>query len=431
MNFDDALEYLNRVRELGTKLSLDNIQRLVNNLPFSLKKIKFIQVAGTNGKGSTSHFITSILMQNGYKVGLFTSPHLEDIKERVSINKEWISEEEFTKSIFNVKKISEELLKKNKIDNIPTFFEHILLLSLDYFYRKNVDFAVLEVGLGGRLDATSTIIPELHVITNISYDHTKTLGKRIKDIALEKAGVIKRKIPVVCGCPPKTRSRKVIREVSDKKGSKIYFVVDKNNKIKYKFVNDYYEVEYITQNDRYKYNLRMNGKHQIINSATAIKVSEVLRDKGVRLKKNLIESGIENNMVRGRIEYFRKNPLIIIDTGHNVSGIKVLRDFLEERNHKNLTLIFGVLRDKKYRQMIRLLDPFVKEYILTTPISKRAINSNQLKNKIKDLIGKKRVSCIEDYNKIVKLAKNYQSDILISGSFYMAGEIRKLLSGGK
>ena len=431
MNFDDALEYLNRVRELGTKLSLDNIQRLVNNLPFSLKQIKFIQVAGTNGKGSTSHFITSILMHNGYKVGLFTSPHLEDIRERVSINKEWISEEEFAKSIFNVKKISEELLKKNKIDNIPTFFEHILLLSLDYFYRKEVDFVVLEVGLGGRLDATSTIVPEVHVITNISYDHTKTLGKRIKDIALEKAGVIKRKIPVVCGCPPKTSSRKVIEDVCNKKDSRIYYVVDKYNKIQYRLTSDFYEVEYKTQNDAYNYKLKMNGKHQVINSATAIKVSEVLREKGVILKKNLIESGIENNMVRGRIEYFRKNPFIIIDTGHNVSGIKVLRDFLEERNHKELTLIFGVLRDKKYRQMIRLLDPFVKEYILTTPISKRAINSIQLKKKIKDLIGRKRVSCIDDYNKIVKLAKNYQSDILISGSFYMAGEIRKLLSGGK
>ena len=431
MNFNDALDYLNKIRELGTKLSLDNIQKIVNNFPYSLSKIKFIQVAGTNGKGSTSHFITSILMENGYKTGLFTSPHLEDIRERITINKKWISEEEFTESIFNVKKITEALLKEKRIDNIPTFFEHILLLSLDYFYRNKVDFVVLEVGLGGRLDATSTIIPEVHVITNISYDHTKTLGKRIKDISMEKAGIIKNNVPVICGCLPKTRSRSIIKDITKKKNSDFYFVVDKRNSIDFSLKKDYYEVRYKTDKNLFDYKLRMNGRHQIMNSATAVKVAEVLGLKGFDLKKELIEKGIEKNFVRGRIEYFRKSPYIIIDTGHNVSGIQVLSDFLKEKYHKDLTLVFGVLKDKKYKKMIELLDPYVKNYILTTPLSNRAVKSCVLKDKIKNVAKGKQINCVDNYEEIVELAKKSQSDILITGSFYMAGKIRKLLAGGK
>lgn len=426
MSYKDALGYLGLVRENGTKMALNNIQKIINNLPFSLDDINFIQVAGTNGKGSTSHFITSVLKNCGKKAGLFTSPHLQDLRERITINKKWISKDEFSESIFDVKEISENLLKKGVIENIPTFFEHLFLTSLFYFKKKRVDFAVMEVGLGGRLDATSTLSPVISVITNISYDHTKTLGKRISDIAREKGGIIKKGVPVVCGCPAGSAATRTISGIAENMGSRVFNVTDRNNILKFKEGENFYLASYETEKEEYNFKVFLNGKHQVRNAAAAIKVIEILQDKGFSFPKTDIEYGIEINSVPGRIEEFNTDPKIIIDGGHNEASIRALRDFLFEREKKDLTLVFGVLRDKKYKKMASYLEPFSSDIILTEPVSNRALPAEELKKVFKS----DRIYIKKNLRDALMLAKQINKEILITGSLYLAGEMRNLVSGG-
>ncbi len=427
MNYHESQIYLKYIQDKGAKLTLNNIKKIVHNLPFNIDRIKFLQVAGTNGKGSTSHFITSVLQSAGYKVGLFTSPHLQDIRERITINKNWICKKDFSNSLSNIKKICEELLEKKLIDNIPTFFEHLFLSSIYYFYKNKVDFAVLEVGLGGRLDATSTITPEVSTITNISFDHTKTLGKKIKDIAYEKAGIIKQGTPIVCGCKNHSSSKKVIEMVAHNQNAPFYSVLNSKNRLQIKENGNYYKCIYSTPIDKYNFEVHLNGKHQIKNALNAIKLIEILNKKGYNIKKESIFKGIKMNFVPGRIEIINRSPQIILDGGHNPEGINVLKKFLEQKEFKNLTLIFGVLRDKNYKKMVALLLPFIKNVIITEPISKRALEAEKL---IK-LFEMKNVLVEKNIKKAFKLANQFNEKILITGSFYLVGEMRSIILGGK
>jgi dihydrofolate synthase/folylpolyglutamate synthase len=436
MNYTQALEYLKDMQERGAKLSLVNIQNIIDNLPFDISNMKFIQVAGTNGKGSTAHFLTSILQSAGNKVGLFTSPHLQDIRERITINKGWISKEDFASCLFQVKKISEDLLRKKLIENMPTFFEHIFLTAIYYFFKDGVEYAVLEVGLGGRLDATSTLTPDISVITNISYDHTKTLGKRIKDIAAEKAGIIKKQVPVVCGCSVYSTSNRVIKKTAAEKNAPFYNVTDAKNKLESQKKNGFYRCTYTTEIGRYAFEVHLNGDHQTKNAAAAIKVVETLNAKNgnPKIPDESIYEGIVKNFVPARIEIINSSPAVILDGGHNVESIKALRDFLVQEKKKDLTLVFGVLRDKKYKKMISLLLPFAKNVIITEPVSKRALPAEDL---VKHFNKQKIESNLDIHIEMKKkpgdafqAANRLREDILITGSLYLAGVMRNFINGG-
>jgi len=425
MDYHTGLEYLQQVQHLGAKLEIKTIQKIISNLPFNLKNIKFIQVAGTNGKGSTSHFITSIIQTAGYKAGLFTSPHLQNIRERITINKNWISRDAFAKSLSEVKDISQDLHKKGIIPSLPTFFEHIFLISLHHFYLNQVDFVILEVGLGGRLDATSTITPCASVITNISYDHTKTLGKRISEIAAEKAGIIKTAVPVVCGCNTRSVSNRVIRDIALKKGATFHNVIDKQNSLQLNHLGRFYKGIYSTPDNEYKFELYLRGEHQGRNAVTAIKVVEILNKKGYNISKDAISQGIAKNFVPGRIEIIKYSPQIILDSSHNEESIRALKNFLEQDNKKNLTLIFGVLRDKKYRKMIELLLPYAGNIIITEPKSSRALPAEKLPKYFQN----KNVWIKKNFADAFRKAKQLNSEILITGSIYMVGEMRNIIFG--
>jgi dihydrofolate synthase/folylpolyglutamate synthase len=427
MNYLNALEYLKKVQQEGTKLSIGNIKKLVDNLPFSIKGVRFIQVAGTNGKGSTAHFITSILQAQGYRVGLFVSPHLQDIRERITINKQWISREEFAASLTRVQDIIQDLLKEKRIDNMPTFFEHIFLISIDYFYRHKTDFAVLEVGLGGRLDATSTINPQVTCITNISFDHTKTLGSRISDIAREKAGIIKPGVPLVCGCRQNSGANKIIKEESRKRDAPFYNVLNSQNLLKVQEKDGYYYCNYHTETDQYTFDVHLQGEHQCRNAATAVKVIEQLNGNGVNVTKESIYKGIRENFIPGRIEPIDTDPPIILDCSHNVESAKALQKYLQQKGMRGLTLIFGVLRDKKYKKITSLLLPFIKNVIITEPLSQRALEAKSLV----PLFNQHPVSIIRDYQEALNQARTLNQIILITGSLYLAGEMRNLILGGK
>jgi dihydrofolate synthase/folylpolyglutamate synthase len=426
MNYEDALNYLKKIQELGAKLSLENIQKLIDYLPFDINKIKFIQVAGTNGKGSTAHFITSILKTGGYKVGLFTSPHLQDIKERITINKTWITREEFSKCVQQVKESSEQLLKEEKILNMPTFFETLFLTALFHFFNQKVNFAILEVGLGGRLDATSTITPEVSVITSISYDHPKNLGNTLKEIAFEKAGIIKGQVPVVCGCKKNSIADKTIKKVAKEKSAEYHNAFDSKNILESSFNGDYFTCIYRTPSDTFYFDVHMNGEHQTKNASIAITTIKVLIDKGIQVSRNAIQKGIKDNFVPGRIEIINTSPPVILDGGHNLDSINALRSFLLLKNKHNLTLIFGVLRDKQYKKMIGLLLPFIKNVIITEPISKRFLPAEELSSFFKT----KNAIIIKDLKEAFDAAKRFDQEILITGSLYLTGEMRNIIFHG-
>ncbi|MCK4764996.1 MAG: hypothetical protein KAW12_22545 [Candidatus Aminicenantes bacterium] len=436
MDYEEALLYLKQVQQQGAKLALYNIQKIIDNLPFDIAGIKFIQVAGTNGKGSTAHFLTSILQEAGKKVGLFTSPHLQDIRERITIDKSWIPRQDFASSLTRVKEIAENLLRRAAIDNMPTFFEHIFLTALCYFSRRQVDFAVLEVGLGGRLDATSTITPEVSVITNISLDHTKTLGRRIRDIAAEKAGIIKPGVPVVCGCSVHSISNRVIEQAALEKGAPFFNVLDGKNRLQTVKQNGCYHCTYAARDKEYKFKVYLNGAHQAKNAAAAVKAIYVLSGTtSLPIPEECIYDGIAKNFVPGRIEILDTTPPTILDGGHNIESIKALRNFLQQEKKSDLTLVFGVLRDKKYRPMVSLLLPFVKNVILTEPVSNRALPAAELG----EVFSQKQARAGLNLN--IKVKKNpreaieeafrFEEDILVTGSLYLAGVMRNIISGGK
>ena len=427
MNYSQAQTYLQKVQERGAKLTINNIQAIIDNLPYNLNNIQFIQVAGTNGKGSTSHCLTSILQTAGYNVGLFTSPHYQNIRERITINKQWISEEDFAHSLSRVHDIAESLAAAGKIENMPTFFENIFLTSIDYFHRKGAKFAVMEVGLGGRLDATSTLQPIASVITNISFDHTKTLGKRIRDIAMEKAGIIKSGIPVICGCSVKSISNTVIRNESQKRGAPFHNVLNSKNNLTVVEKPDHHHCLYQTISDCYSFDVYVNGRHQTLNAAAAIKTVEILNQNGLGISKETLYDGIKNNIVPGRVEMIDGTPPYILDGSHNEESIRALSEFLKQKNIKDMTMIFGVLRDKKYRRMISYLLPHVKNVILTEPQSKRALPAQRLL----PYFNGHNVVIKQDYTEALGCAQTFLNPVLITGSIYLSGEMRNLILGGK
>lgn len=427
MNYSQAQTYLAEVQERGAKLTIDNIQTIIDNLPYDLNKIQFIQVAGTNGKGSTSHFLTSILQAAGYTVGLFTSPHYQDIRERVTIDKEWISEDDFASSLTRVRDISESLVESGKIDNMPTFFEHIFLTAIDYFHRNGANFAVMEVGLGGRLDATSTLLPVASIITNISFDHTKTLGKRIQDIALEKAGIIKPGVPLICGCSVKSIANTVIKRECLSKQAPFFNVINSQNRLSVQEESDHYHCQYSTPLGEYSYDVTVNGRHQTQNAATAVKTMEVLNSRGLGISPHALYEGIKNNFIPGRVEMIAGDPPYILDGSHNEESVRALTEFLKQKNLKDLTLIFGVLRDKKYRRMIAHLLPHVKNIVLTEPKSKRAFSAQRLV----PYFNGHTVTIKTDYREALECARAFSNPVLITGSIYLSGEMRNLIMGGK
>jgi dihydrofolate synthase/folylpolyglutamate synthase len=435
MDYDEVLEYLHQVEQKGPNLELNNTKRIIENFPFPVNNISFIQVAGTNGKGSTAYFLTSILKAAGGKVGLFTSPHLHDVRERTTINNRWISKTDFSTCLWEVKGLAEGLLRKGIITDTPTYFEYTFLVSLYYFCREKVDAAILEVGLGGRLDATSNITPGVSVITGISRDHTAALGNRVKDIAAEKAGIIKKGVPVVCGCSIHSISNTVIRKISRQLQAPFYNVIDFKNRL---LVDDHdtlnaaeepgYRCRYLTEAGSYTFDVHVNGRHQARNAAAAVKVTQLLNRMGFDIPAQAIQNGIKTTRIPARIEIVEK---VILDGGHNVESVRGLSDFLEQKKKRRLTLIFGVLKDKDYKQMARLLFPFIKNVILTEPMSRRALPAEKLVPLFNGHgPGKRNLLVQKDLKKALQAARKWQEEILVTGSFYLVGEMRHIIMYG-
>ncbi|MEC4004558.1 folylpolyglutamate synthase/dihydrofolate synthase family protein [Flavobacterium sp. SUN052] len=380
------------------KADLTNTILLVNHIGNPEKKLKCIHVAGTNGKGSSSHLLASVLHEAGYKVGLYTSPHLKDFRERIKVNGKEISEEflcDFVaknKSFFEVNELS--------------FFEMTVGLAFEYFVKEKTDINIIEVGMGGRLDSTNIITPLISVITNIGLDHTQFLGNTLEKIAFEKAGIIKNKIPVVIG-EYSNETRKVFEAKANETNSEIYFASDLINK---------------------SYPSSIIGDYQIQNKKTVIQTLKVLQSqKEFKISEENIKNGflnvIENTGLQGRWQQILENPKVICDTAHNSHGLKIVLNQIQKEKFDQLHIVLGVVNDKDLNEILPLF-PKKAKYYFCKPNIPRGLNEETLQEKAKifQLNGKVFNSVSNAYNDAIKNA-NQNDLIYIGGSTFVVAEI--------
>jgi dihydrofolate synthase/folylpolyglutamate synthase len=448
MRYDAALAYLKKIQGETGKLSLANIRRVIELAPFAGGTARCVQVAGTNGKGSTAHYIAAILQRAGWRVGLFTSPHLQDVRERIRLDGKPIPRAAFARSVSAVRALAGELLAAGSIANLPTFFETLFLAALHYYSARRADWLVLEVGLGGRLDATSTVTPEVALITNIAMDHMDILGKTLAAIASEKAGIARPGVPLVSGCPPRSTAARVIRDRARAKGAPLIEAFAPPRRLEIEKKRGGYSCRYLVgarrdgrvgarrcdlqgplgedhQGHEYRFLVTQRGRHQARNAAMAVAAVDALRGRGWDIGDDAVRLGIRDMFIPARLERLAGRPPVIIDGGHNRAGIRVLVDYLREENIRGFTLLFGVLRDKQYPAMARLLAPLAARVVLSVPDSPRALPPEEL---ARFFPGKK---CLieRDHSRALAVAKKFKRTIIVCGSLYLVGGIRAAALG--
>ena len=379
------------------KKDLTNINKLSKYLNNPHNSFKSVHIAGTNGKGSTAHMIASILQEGKYKVGLYTSPHLKDFRERIKINGKMINKDF----------VSDFILKNMDFfnQNSFSFFEMTVGMAFEYFKKNSVDIAIIETGMGGRLDSTNIISPELSVITNVSIDHVKFLGNTIEDIALEKAGIIKSHIPVVIGEKQNDVSNVFINKAEEKK-SKIFFAEDFNIK---------------------EYECELKGSYQKKNIKTAIVAIELLNDTEIKInEKNIIDGLnkiIQNTGIRGRWEIIGNKPLIICDVAHNIDALSiVINDIMSIKSNK-IHFVLGFVNDKNLDSIVDIF-PESSNYYFAKPNIERGLDELELQELFKNnnRIGESYSSIEQAFKSAIK-----QSDpndvIYIGGSTFVVSEV--------
>ena len=423
MKYQEALKYIEQIEYFGSKPGLERISALMDVLGNPEEELKVIHVAGTNGKGSTTAMLTYILKENGYRVGTYTSPHLESYNERFMINGENIPDDKLAEYVTIIKDACEGLTDK------PTVFEVLTAVAFKYFYDEKVDYVVLEVGLGGRFDATNLISkPVLSVITSISFDHVEFLGDTLEKIAFEKAGIIKE------GCPcvlyrQSNEVKKVIETVCKDKNSTFYYADEEEiSVLKQEISGTVFSVKnkYI---DFENVSIRLIGDYQIKNACLVLLAAEALRLNGVELKDELILSGIEKSKWHGRMEIVGKDPTVLLDGAHNLDGIAMLSGSLKKYfADKKITLLVGILGDKEYGKMVETIAPLASKIVFTEPRSNRKWHLESLEEF--ENMGDIKVYKESDIKKALELAFSItekEDVICCAGSFYLIGEIYKLV----
>lgn len=422
MNYEEAMEYIHGTLKFGSRLGLESIGKLMDFMGNPQKKLRFVHVAGTNGKGSTTSFISNILISAGYRTGIFTSPYIQRFTERIKINNNEIEPKELTEIIDFVKsKI--DMMTDEGLEH-PTEFEIITAVAFEYFYRNNCDIVVLEVGLGGRYDSTNIIeAPEVCVITTISLDHTDRLGNTIAEIAYQKAGIIKPNSDTVI-YPQKQEAQEVFEEVCKSQNAILHKTYFDTLKL----------VEYSLEGQLFNYknyrnlNIRLLGDHQMFNAALAIDACEILFNKGFNIDYNNIKDGLSKTTWPGRLEIINKNPLLLIDGAHNFEGGQALNAALDKYfADKNKIYIVGFLKDKDYQKTMNMLAKKAKLIITVTPNNERALPSYELAAVLKQYSDNvKDGITMENSLKLAYKNIDEHSIICVFGSLYMIGEIRKL-----
>ena len=423
MNFDESVKYLyglgNEV--LAMKLGLENISKLLKALGNPEKNYLKVQIAGTNGKGSTVAFLESICVNAKINVGATTSPHLISVTERVRINGEEISEKDFARIATIVRETSEQLVKKGELETVPTYFEQVTAIALFAFAEAKVELAILETGLGGRFDATTAANAEIVGITPIDLDHQRILGETLAEIAAEKAAIIRQDTRVF-STPQKLEAEKIIYGKSREVGVDLIWTNPQVQLIE--DLGGFCYLSFQTKKNKYKAEFWMQGKHQWTNATLAIYIAESLRDFGFKISKDNIELGLETTEHKGRLEFSNG---ILFDGAHNISGAKALREYLDENVTQPITMIFGAMRDKDLTEIAEILFSKANKLILTKPENPRSMETAE----IAEFARNDSIYQTETVAEALKIAQEVTSEnelILVTGSLYLVGEAQKILS---
>jgi dihydrofolate synthase/folylpolyglutamate synthase len=431
MDFSESLEYLLNLGNevLAMKLGLENIGKLLDALGNPEKNFLKIQVAGTNGKGSTCAFLDSIFVSADIKTGLFTSPHLVSITERIKINGQEISEKDFARHATKIKKISEKLLNNGKLETVPTFFEQVTAIAISAFDEAKVELAILETGLGGRFDATTATNAEIIAITPIDFDHQDILGNTLKEIAAEKAAIIRFDTRVLVS-PQKHEAENVIYGKCREVGVEPVWAIP-NVKLIEDLGGGLLYLSFATKKTNYKVDFRMRGKHQWTNATLAIHIAEILQDFNFKIPKESIENGLETAKHKGRLEFWfnTDTPSILFDGAHNVAGAKALREYLDEFINQPITLVFGAMRDKDLSEIAEILFPKAAALILTKPDNPRSSETSELLKFVPKDFAKENLAVTETVKEALGIAPLYamRGIICVTGSLYLVGEAQKIL----
>jgi dihydrofolate synthase / folylpolyglutamate synthase len=415
MTYRETLEYLSNLNPLGIRLGLGPVRSLLERLNNPQERIPSVLIAGTNGKGSVAAMTASMLSMAGFSTGLYTSPDLMDVRERIRINGRMISRSAMAACAQEV---------RSHIRETVSYFEFLTAMAFLHFKQQKADITVLEVGMGGRLDATNMVTPIVSVITNISLEHRQYLGNTLEKITCEKGGIIKaggvcltaaRQKPVIQTLEAICRERgaRLLRV-----GKEIRTTIHRDGTFSYRGVVDSHE----------RLVCPFAGKHQISNAALALAAVDQVRAAGFAVDQTAVSRGLKQAHWEGRLEILQRSPMLLVDGAHNPAGAATLRRALrEDFPHRRLILLFGVMGDKDYRTMARRLFPLADRVILTRPHSDRALSPLRLQTLAG--AGSRNVEVIEDPGAALRhaLSQAGQEDLVCAaGSLYLVGEIKKL-----
>jgi dihydrofolate synthase/folylpolyglutamate synthase len=427
MNFDETLSYLYSLghETLTIKLGLRNTELLLAALGNPQKAYESVQIAGTNGKGSTAVMLDSICRTAGIETGLYTSPHLSSITERIRIDGNNLSELNFAKYVSEVHEAAEGLLSQGKIEALPTFFEHLTATALLAFREENVKLAILETGLGGRLDATTAAAANTVAITPVALDHQEYLGETLAEIAFEKAAIIRPGVTaIIANQPPLAldviRERCTECDVVPITGGWQPFEVSTTHPGAFK-------VTFVTKEDRYdSVQIALRGRHQVTNAGLAIQLAESLRRRAFTIPKTAIIDGIETTRHEGRLSSLFDSRSVLLDGAHNPGAAQVLRDYLDEFVKDPLTLVFGAMSDKRLREMATILFPGVNYLILTQPDNARSASVESLQTLAENLVPNEKIIPVPKVMEALNKARAVTPPngvICVTGSLYLLGEL--------
>lgn len=435
MNFQESVRYLLSLgRELAAptqasaaKFNLENIAILAKSLGHPEQKYSSVHIAGTNGKGSTAAFLESILRHAGYRPGLYTSPHLERINERIRVNGNEISDEAFAAVFSRIHRAIEQLLADGTLRAHPTFFECLTAIAFTHFAEAGIEFAVFETGLGGRLDATNILTPRVSVITRIDFDHENFLGHSLLEIAGEKAGIIKPGVPVVIA-EQREEARAVLIARASGLGSPVTETLGAFEIKSQKMVAGRVRatLEEIATDTLFDIAPQLSGRFQLQNASNAVAAARLLRSQGAHIDDAAVEKGIAMAVWPGRIEKVHSHPDIYLDGAHNPSAARELATFLQENfPGRKLILIFGALRDKAVDEISGILFPLASQVIFTEPRTSRSISAVQLAEIAAHHAAKFEIIPNPEQALQAALAKAAPADVIcITGSLYLVGELR-------
>ncbi len=432
MQFDEAVSYLLSLghETVAIKLGLKNTEVLLQHLGNPHRSYESIQIAGTNGKGSTAVMLASICRSAGIRAGLYTSPHLVSPTERIIIDGQQISRETFARLVTRVRDVAQTLVMRGDVAALPSFFEQVTAVALLAFEEVRVEVAILETGMGGRLDATTVAGASIVAITPISLDHQPYLGKTIEEIAFEKAAIIRTGVTAVVSEQPAAALEVIDRRATDC-GVRPH-VIDWTTTVKDSTKDGRFRVTFETPHAVYEeVLLGMRGRHQVINAGVAVRVAEILRQQGFALSQEAIVEGLGSAHHGGRLELLPGEPAVLLDGAHNQAGARALREYLDEFATNGLTLVFGAMRDKQLGEIAAILFPKVDQLILTPVENPRSASVTELELLARDVMGNRPVytteSAAEAFQKARKITPA-EAMICVTGSLYLVGEIKAAIT---